>query len=141
MIRSALILLCGLLLITACENGAAPPAAGQDAVANLRDVSVSQAAELIERDENVIVLDVRSVGEFESGHIDGAMNVSFHEPDFETALSKLDKDAEYVLTCESGGRSGKTLRKLREMGFLNVAHLKRGMAGWRNADMPVAAAE
>jgi rhodanese-related sulfurtransferase len=126
------------MLVTACENNAQPPVADVDVAANLRNVSVAEAADLLQSDDKAIVLDVRSVKEFESGHIEGAMNVSFHQDDFETALSQLDKDASYVLTCESGGRSGKTLRKLKKLGFSSVAHMDAGMAGWRREGLPMA---
>jgi len=119
--------------MVACENGAQAPEAAN---ANLRNVSVAEAAQLLKSDEKVIVLDVRSGREFSTGHIDGAVNVSFHESDFEAQLSALDRDATYVLTCESGGRSTRTMRKLKKMGFVDVAHLKSGMAGWRNERLP-----
>lgn len=138
MIRSLLIALCGIMLITACQNSAQPPVADGDTPTNLRNVSVAEAADLLQDNDNAIVLDVRSVGEYESGHIEGALNVSFHEDDFEATLSRLDKDAHYVLTCESGGRSAKTLRKLKKLGFASVAHMDAGMAGWRRAGLPVA---
>jgi len=50
---------------------------------------------------------------------------------------KLDKDAPYLITCGSGGRSTKALTTLEELGFTNVTHLDGGMKDWHKAELPV----
>jgi len=102
---------------------------------NYRDISAEAAASLIEKDKSVVVLDIRSPEEFDGGHIAGARNISYHDANFAQQLGKLDKTTSYVLHCHSGGRSGKTIKLLKENGFTNIAHMKSGIAGWRKAGL------
>ena len=64
------------------------------------------------------ILDVRTVGEFQSGHINGAKNVPRQE--IRTKLNQLNKNETYILCCASGARSGSAARILKNEGFENV---------------------
>ena len=83
------------------------------------------------------VLDIRTPGEFAAGHISGAINIDFYGDDFRPKLAALDKSAEYLMHCQSGGRSGKSLATFRELGFAHVLHLRDGMRGWEAGGHPV----
>ena len=103
----------------------------------IRDVSIEEASALITGDEPVVVLDVRTPGEFEAGHIEGAINVDVMSETFIEDLAKLDKDATYVLHCKSGGRSARALEALKSAKFAKVAHMNNGFDGWTGAGLPV----
>ena len=66
----------------------------------------------------VLILDVRTPGEFESGHIDGAVNIPLSR--LHTDSIPLDKKAVIVTCCSHGLRSVKAASLLREKGFSNV---------------------
>ena len=70
-----------------------------------------------------LVVDVRSPGEFNSGHLPGAINLPLDE--IETALpAKVkDKGRPLLLHCASGTRSGMAQRKLKGMGYANAFNL------------------
>ncbi len=70
-----------------------------------------------------LVIDVRSVGEFNSGHLAKAINVPLDE--VETAVPKRVKDKSQVLLlhCASGMRSGMAKSKLQGMGYTNAFNL------------------
>ncbi len=70
-----------------------------------------------------LVIDVRSPGEFSSGHLAKAINIPLDE--IETALPKLVKDKSQVLLlhCASGMRSGMAKTKLKGMGYSNAFNL------------------
>ena len=70
-----------------------------------------------------LVIDVRSPGEFGSGHLATAINIPLDE--IETALPKRVKDKNQVLLlhCASGMRSGVAKQKLKGMGCANVFNL------------------
>lgn len=70
-----------------------------------------------------LVIDVRSPGEFSSGHLPKAINIPLDE--IETALPKRvkDKDQVLLLHCASGMRSGAAKQKLKGMGYANVFNL------------------
>ena len=103
----------------------------------IRDIEIAEAAQLISQDGSVVLLDIRTPGEFSQGHIKGAMNIDYLADDFATRLAALDRDDTYIMHCQSGGRSGKSLSQFRELGFKKVLHLDAGFAGWQKAGQPV----
>jgi phage shock protein E len=70
-----------------------------------------------------IIIDVRNVDEYESGHVQGAINMSLNEGVFEQQLMSLDPTASYQLYCHSGGRSAMAADILLRSGFKNVENL------------------
>ena len=86
---------------------------------------------------DTISLDVRSVSEYTSGHIEGASNIDFYGHHFEEELKKLDLGKKYIVNCLSGGRSGKTVELMQKLGFKNVQNLSGGITAWRNKNLPV----
>ena len=70
-----------------------------------------------------LVIDVRSPGEFHSGHLPTAINIPLDE--IETALPRRMKDKNQVLLlhCQSGMRSGMAKQKLKSVGYTNVFNL------------------
>lgn len=74
------------------------------------------------------LVDVRSPGEFSSGHLPGAVNVPL--PELEGQLAKLGpKDKPVVLYCASGTRSAMARSKLKGLGFTQVFNLG-AMSRW-----------
>lgn len=66
--------------------------------------------------DKVVILDVRTAGEYQSGHVKGAPNVDFYS-NFEQAIQKLPKEKEYYLYCASGRRSASATEIMRKHGF------------------------
>lgn len=99
-------------------------------------VKAAQAQKLVARKE-VVVLDVRTPGEFQAGRIAGAMNIDFRSADFEQKLAALDKGQTYLLHCASGNRSVQALPMLKKLKFRSVIHLDGGMRDWEKAGFPV----
>ena len=117
---------------------------GQAALANaddtkesfLQDVSAKEAAKLIEQNPDIIILDVRTPLEFRVSHIDNAINVNFYSFSFKEQIKKLDPTKTYLLHCQRGVRSGKTIPIMQEAGFTKIYHLNKGFKAWKNADLP-----
>lgn len=86
---------------------------------------------------DAIVLDVRTPGEFSSGHIPGAINVDFSSPDFTEKVKALDKKQVYLLHCRSGGRSQRASTLLEGLGFTRVFDLAPGILGWEKEGKPM----
>lgn len=125
------------LLIFFCLSAAASLQSA-DAETAYRDVSISEAANLIKDRENLVILDVRTKEETDQGVIDkDAVLVDFLSKDFEAKVKKLDSSAPYLLHCASGGRSGQAIPILKGLGFTEVYHLKEGFMGWKDAKMTV----
>ncbi|MEO6540400.1 MAG: thioredoxin domain-containing protein [Ferruginibacter sp.] len=88
--------------------------------------------------ENIQVLDVRTPGEFFSGHIQNALQADWNDvKEFERRLSFIDKDKPVYVYCLAGGRSAAAAEKMRKAGFKNVYELKGGTNAWRAANKPL----
>ena len=85
----------------------------------------------------VITLDVRTPGEFNLGHIEGAQLFDFQSGNFENEISSLDKNATYAVYCRSGNRSGQAVKVMHDAGFHNVYNLNGGVIDWTNAGLPL----
>lgn len=67
-----------------------------------------------------ILIDVRSSGEFKSGHIEGALNLPLDQIGKQITLQIKNLEAEVVVYCLSGIRSGSATRILEQLGYSNV---------------------
>jgi len=72
-------------------------------------------ADALPRDGSVILLDVRTPGEFENGHIDGFFNIELAA--LRDRLEELDKSKPVYVCCRSGQRSYNACRILAQNGF------------------------
>lgn len=80
--------------------------------------------------DKVLVIDVRTTKEYDSGHIDGALHIPYEIiGDKITDLSK-DKGRDIVLYCQSGRRSGIAQKTLQDMGYKRVVNAG-GIADYR----------
>ncbi len=103
----------------------------------IKNVDADEAAAILAQNTNIVVLDVRTPGEYADGHIAGATNVDFRDPNFAQELDSLDKDKTYLVHCASGGRSSKTRDMMKKDGFESIYHLNGGLNAWIKAGKPV----
>jgi rhodanese-related sulfurtransferase len=83
------------------------------------------------------ILDVRTAGEYQSGHIVNALQANWLDPkEFKNRTQHLDKSKTIYIYCQSGGRSASAQAALMEAGF-KVVNLEGGMSNWRLQQMPV----
>ncbi|TDI52376.1 MAG: rhodanese-like domain-containing protein [Acidobacteria bacterium] len=61
-----------------------------------REVDAQMAARIAAQ-SGTVVLDIRTPKEYQSGTIEGSINIDFHGPTFNGDLGELDKDAHYVV--------------------------------------------
>ncbi|MBS4190010.1 rhodanese-like domain-containing protein [Bacillus sp. FJAT-49705] len=98
--------------------------AGCSSNASYENVSIAEAKQLIDGNK-VNVIDVRSVEEFNEGHIPGATLIPL--PELEGRIDELDKDQHYLIICRSGNRSAQASEILIENGFKHVSNVEKGM--------------
>jgi len=102
----------------------------------IRGVGPLEATRLLNHD-SAVVIDVGDSGEFEAGHISGAINLPLKElPD---SLKKLEKHRSkpFVVCCRSGNRSMRAAAILRKGGFEPVYNLEGGLNAWVRDNMPL----
>ena len=99
------------------------------------DLNPTEFKAAIEKESDVIILDVRTPKEVAEGIIPGAKVIDFYGDNFKAELEQLDKDKTYYVYCRSGGRSGKTCNALQTAGFPNIYNLKGGITAWKKAGL------
>lgn len=84
-----------------------------------------------------LILDVRTVKEYNQGHVPGAVNLSHDQiaDQIEKLLPRKDKPI--VVYCRSGYRAGKAAEILIDNGFTQVKHLTGDMLGWQEAGLDI----
>ncbi len=103
----------------------------------LNDLSATEFQSEIKSAETGQILDVRTVDEYNNGHIEGAVLADISSNLFQEVTSKLDKSKRVYVYCLSGGRSGEAASQLQQMGFKLVINLSGGMLAWQSANLPV----
>lgn len=83
------------------------------------------------------LVDVRTPGEYASGHIQGATLMDWSSGQFQKGMNTLDKNKPVLLYCASGRRSDAALNALQQAGFKDVKHLQGGIQTWGRAGKPV----
>ena len=91
----------------------------------------------LKSDPEIVLIDVRSSAEMQTGYIEGTQHLDFNSPGFKNSLDSLDHSKTYFLYCASGKRSGKALEMMNEMGFKNVAALDGGLRMWNATGLPM----
>ena len=82
---------------------------------------------------NPLLVDVRTPGEFEGGHVGGAVNVPLIE--LAERAGKLPRDRRLLIVCRSGYRSSAALSVLERSGLTDLAHVIGGMNEWEGSDL------
>lgn len=77
-----------------------------------------QAWPMIEN--GALLIDVRTKGEFNAGHIEGAINIPFEKTSALVSAIGPDKQRPVVVYCRSGNRSGKSKRQLDALGYTAI---------------------
>ena len=103
---------------------------------NESSLPVTEFSEKLSKTKDAQLIDVRTPGEFQNGHLKNAMNIDWKADDFADKAATLDKDKPVFVYCMSGPRSSVAAEKLQEMGFKNVYEMQGGMMKWRNANLP-----
>jgi rhodanese-related sulfurtransferase len=89
-------------------------------------------------DERVVLLDLRSAGNFATAHIPGARWLSRGRLDLQIEQEALHKDLMVVLYCRKGTESTLSTPTLRNLGYQKVLVLQGGFEAWKSAGFPTA---
>jgi len=90
------------------------------------DISVAEFTSMYDPNKHIL-LDVRTPEEWNEGHLENAIHINYYQDSFEDEIKKLDRDKSYFIYCKSGGRSGKTLHKFKEIGFVEAYNIEGGI--------------
>ncbi len=92
---------------------------------------------LMTQDEQHTLIDVRTPGEFNGGHLPGAVNIPLNE--FAARVNDIPQDRKVVLVCATGNRSGVAADALVRAGYPSeqVYNLVGGTMGWMMQGLPL----
>ncbi len=127
-IYKILVVLGVVLALAACDN----------APKGFTNISVEDAYAVLKTGDaqSFIFLDVRTKGEYVSGHVPSALHIPVQ--DLKERLAEVPKDKTIYVYCKSGGRSTKAANILVDAGYTNIVNMKASMDGWHRAGFPVA---
>ncbi|WP_038248030.1 rhodanese-like domain-containing protein [Ghiorsea bivora] len=124
--RNIFVVLLLSLFLSACDQGEPQ---------GYSIISVTDAYQLVkDQDKGTIFLDVRTPGEYQSGHVPHAKLIPVQT--LANRLNEVPKDKKIVVYCESGVRATRAAELLVNQGYTNVLSMKASMRGWRSAGLP-----
>lgn len=110
--------------LSACgqdKTGQDTKAAQEDTVkAEYKKITAEEAKERMDKDDKVVILDVRTEEEYQEGHVPGAIVIPNETISSEPLEELPDMDQEILVYCRSGNRSGQAAKKLAEAGYTQV---------------------
>ena len=72
---------------------------------------------------NKIIIDVREPGEYESGHVEDAINIPIdYLVSGDVDWQGFDKSAEIIVYCESGARAAMAIDIIKTAGFTDLTN-------------------
>ena len=95
------------------------------------NVDVGEARDLIGEKGDLVILDVRTVSEYDSGHLKEAINIPVEA--LNGRLSELNQNDELLVYCRTGNRSTTAVGILRENGYDRIYHMDGGIVAWNSA--------
>ena len=120
--RSGLLILISLLSASFAQ-------ANDELQGSVTVIEVNAAKEFVARDENAVILDVRTPLEYEVSHIPGAVNVNVQDESFHDRIVAFVPNKIYMVHCTktpAGGRSSRALETLKSLGFTHLYSLEGG---------------
>ncbi|GAL86475.1 NADH oxidase [Sporocytophaga myxococcoides] len=95
----------------------------------MKEISVTELKELIDKGENFQLIDVREPGEFQAANLGGELIPLATVP---KNVEKFSKDKMVVVHCRSGKRSGDAIRFLEtNFGYTNLYNLTGGILAYK----------
>ena len=117
-----------ILLMTLLLTGCTVPKPATEAN-TYRQITMQEAVEMMEKEDDYIILDVRTEQEYIAGHIPGAIVIPNETIGTEDIPQLPDKDQLIMVYCRSGNRSKQASDKLVKLGYTNIIEFG-GIIDW-----------
>jgi len=96
-----------------------------------KTLTAEEAKIELSKDENIVLLDVRSEEEFEEKHIEGSILIPIYVLEEKVNMEIPDKNTRVFVYCKSGKRSTEASEILVNLGYKNVYNIE-GLDYWEN---------
>jgi len=114
-----------LIVLLAAASSVVPRASAQD----YRQITMQEAVGMMAAETDYIILDVRTIQEYESGHIPGAVCIPNETIGTADIPELPHKDQLILVYCRSGNRSKQASAKLAKLGYTNIVEFG-GINAW-----------
>jgi phage shock protein E len=94
-------------------------------------VTSAQVEPLKKSEKNLVIIDLRTPGEYNGGFIANAQNIDTYSPDLVEQLNQLDKNSTYLIYCRTKNRSGSVGNYMVQNGFKKVYQMVDGYVGYQ----------
>ncbi|MCF6158484.1 MAG: rhodanese-like domain-containing protein [wastewater metagenome] len=101
----------------------------------IKNISPKQAKELIDKEDDIFVLDVRTRKEYNTAHIKDAHLIPIQE--LGQKIESVPKDKKVIVHCASGRRSAKAYEMLKDKGLKELYNMDGGINQWQAEGYPV----
>ncbi|MCJ7691586.1 MAG: rhodanese-like domain-containing protein [Clostridiaceae bacterium] len=95
-----------------------------------KNITPEEAKKRLDSEKEIILLDVRTKEEYETGHIEKSILMPVDTLEAEVGKNIVDKEAIIFVYCRSGNRSAAAANILVELGYKNVHNLVGGITNW-----------
>jgi len=109
----------------------------QNAGSDITTVDAKDVKKLLDENQNIIILDVRTPMEVKNGRIPQSINIPLDEIEERVEKALPDKKKSIYAYCLSGSRSIFAAALLKKMGYSNVFNVQSGMLSWRANKFPI----
>lgn len=92
---------------------------------------INSSVEEFRKTPHAYLIDVRTEGEYATGHIEGSLNIPLDKMASINAYH-IDLQAPLFVHCQSGARSGQAVSYLKSIGYVNAQNIG-GIAGYKGA--------
>ena len=96
---------------------------------NREEIYIEELYNILKKNKESILLDVRSPQEYKEGHLENALNIPLYELERCCNCKLKNKEKVILIYCQSGVRSKKAFKILKRNGFKNLYNLKGGLDG------------
>lgn len=103
----------------------------------VKEIDATGLKELIDSDEKVRLIDVRSAGEFNQGIIEGGEFLPLHTLPIRLNDFKNKEGETIVFYCRSGARSAQACAFAKQNSGLDALNLRGGIISWYQSGLPV----
>ena len=100
-------------------------------------VPIQELKQLLDDDEDIVLLDVRTPIEYEVAHIPGAINISRGLLEFGVWSLVPDQEEKIYVYCKSGARAALATKQLNELGYKNAVAITTGTVDWARSGYPL----
>ena len=100
-------------------------------------VTPAKAIRLMNNNDDVLIIDLRTAADYKTGHIKGAKSSPLTDFAKDVVNYSSYKDKPVLIYCNSGNTATRAIKLLKNTGFNKINNLEGGIAAWKEANMPL----